>query len=311
MRQFTRSVAVFASLLLIASFVRAEDAPGKTLMWKVTGEGNEIYLLGSIHVMKKEIYPLAKELEDAFAKSKYLVVEAQEPDPATIQKMVMEKGMYAGDDTLNKHLTKPTQEALAAYLPKSGLPGPVQESLSKMKPWMVSITLSLMGMMQLGFDPQMGIDKHFLDEAKTAQKKVLELESADFQLTLLSGFSDDLQDKLLASTLLEVSSMKEQIEKMVAAWSKGDGAEMSKILTEHLVKHPELKAVFEKLIDERNAPMAAKVEGYLKSKEIHFVVAGAAHMVGEKGIVKLLQDKKYKVEQVMASGKKAELAPAK
>ena len=308
MRQFKRPVAIFASLLLIGSFLRAEETPGKTMMWKVTGEGSEIYLLGSIHVMKKEIYPLAKELEDAFAKSKFLVIEASEPDPLAMQKMIMEKGMYPPGDSLSKHLSKPVQDSLAAYEKKAGLPGAM---LEQMRPWMTAVTLSITVMMKMGFDPEMGIDKHFINAAKASNKKILELESADFQISLLSGFSDDLQEKFLSSTLLEIDDMQGQIEKMVTAWSKGDAVEMNKILTEQVTKKPELKSVFEKLVDNRNVEMAKKCEEYLKTKDTYFVVAGAAHMVGDKGIVKLLQNKNYKVEQVMASGKKAEPVPEK
>jgi uncharacterized protein YbaP (TraB family) len=305
MRQISRPIAIFAALLLMASFARTEETPGKTMMWKVTGEGNEIYLLGSIHVMKKEIYPLAKELEDAFGKSKFLVIEANEPDPASMQKMVMEKGLYPAGDGLSKHLSKPTQEALDAYLKKVSLPA---AQLEQMRPWMSAIMLSMMAMMKMGFDPAMGIDKHFINQANESKKKILELESADFQLALLSGFSDDLQEKFLSSTLDEVDKMQEQMDKMVGAWSKGDPEALNKLLTEQITKKPEFKPVFEKMVDERNINMAKKCEEYLKTKDTYFVVAGAAHMVGEKGIVKLLQNKNYKVEQITASGKKAEPA---
>jgi uncharacterized protein YbaP (TraB family) len=41
----------------------------------------------------------------------------------------------------------------------------------------------------------------------------------------------------------------------------------------------------------------------LKGKETHFVVVGAGHLVGEKGIVNLMEKKGYKVEQIMRKGK--------
>ena len=302
MRFKIRRLALIFPFILLAACLHAEDAPGGNLfMWKVTSDsGGEAYLLGSVHMMKKDIYPLPKEMEDAFARSKFLVLEADESklDQAKMQKMVMEKGMYAGDDTLAKHLSQPTQDALKAYLDKSGVPAAMVE---KTKPWMASFALSIGAMMNMGFDPEQGIDKHFLKEAKSADKEVLELESADFQLALISSFSDDLQEKFLASTLLDMESMPEDIGKMMAAWSKGDAPGLDAIFSHNLVKHPELKSVMEKLVDERNVGMAAKVEDYLKSKDIHFVVAGAAHMVGDKGVVKLLQDKNFKVEQIKKS----------
>ena len=38
----------------------------KNFLWKIQSKTNTVYLLGSVHFMKKEIYPLNKEIEDAF-----------------------------------------------------------------------------------------------------------------------------------------------------------------------------------------------------------------------------------------------------
>ncbi len=39
-----------------------------------------------------------------------------------------------------------------------------------MKPWMVSITLAALDLQRGGFDPDLGLDKHFLDHAQQALK---------------------------------------------------------------------------------------------------------------------------------------------
>jgi uncharacterized protein YbaP (TraB family) len=78
----------------------------------------------------------------------------------------------------------------------------------------------------------------------------------------------------------------------------GDAARLEAISTASVKEHPETKPVFEKLLHQRNRSMADKVEGYLKTKDTHFVVVGALHLVGDSGIVKLLEARKYKVEQI-------------
>ena len=297
MRIASRPIAVL-SFCLLALCLRAEEGAGKTMLWKVTSDtGGEAYLLGSVHVMKKEIYPLPKVMEEAFARSKFLVLEVDESklDAAKVQKLMMEKGMYAAGDGLSKHIPKELQEKLQAFLTKCGIPAAMAE---KMKPWTLSITLTMTSMMKLGYDPEFDIDKHFLKQANADGKKVLELETAEAQLEMLSGLSDELQQKMLGVTLEELESKSTDIEDMIAAWSAGDAAKLDTVLHKQVVKHPEFKPFFEKMFDERNIGMTGKVEEYLKTKDIHFVVAGAGHMVGEKGIVSLLQKKKYKVEQI-------------
>ena len=58
------------------------------------------------------------------------------------------------------------------------------------------------------------------------------------------------------------------------------------------------KSLQKKLLDDRNAVMITKIEEYLKGKEQCFVVVGSGHLIGDKGIVKLLEGKNYKVERV-------------
>src|SRR5262245_52409608 len=71
-------------------------APKKALFWKVTSPTSTAYLLGSIHLGSKDMYPLPKEIEDAFAASTALLVEAdvRHVDMAQMQAMVLEKGLY-------------------------------------------------------------------------------------------------------------------------------------------------------------------------------------------------------------------------
>src|SRR5437016_3874373 len=96
-----------------------------------------------------------------------------------------------------------------------------------------------------------------------------------------------------------MSTMEDDIEAMAKAWKSGDGTKMyDELLVKPIKKHPEVKPMFEKVFDERNAAMAEKIDVFMKEKEMHFVVVAAGHLIGDKGVVKLLQNKGYKVEQV-------------
>lgn len=290
------SALLFGMLLVCTGSIRAADDTGdKTFLWKVTSDTNTVYLLGSIHVATKDLYPLPQSIEDAFAKSTKLVLEIDESkvDPAAMQKMVMAKGLYPAGDSIQKHLSKDAQKTLATYLDGADL-----GAMAQMKPWLLAVQITAEQLGKLGLDPSQGVDKHFLAEAKKSDKPVLELETVEFQLGALAGFPDDLQEKFLVSSILESSSIKTEFEKLLACWKKGDTETMDKLLFKQLVEHPDLKPVFEKIFFERNAGMTDKIEGYLKTKEPHFVVMGSGHLIGDRGILKLLADKKYKIEQV-------------
>ncbi len=59
-----------------------------------------------------------------------------------------------------------------------------------------------------------------------------------------------------------------------------------------------MASVYEKLVYQRNRRMTAKIEDLLRSKDTCFIVVGAGHLVGKKGIVELLKTKGYSVEQM-------------
>jgi uncharacterized protein YbaP (TraB family) len=186
-------------------------------------------------------------------------------------------------------------KALGALAEKLGLPG---ASLDQMKPWLLSLTLSSLSLIKLGYSPDLGIDRHFVRAAKH-KKEILELESMEFQIKLLSGLSDELQMKFLELTLEEAENANERMEKIVGAWSKGDAALLEdEMLKKRAAKSPAQAEFQAKLIDERNTTMAKKIGEYLKTKDVHFVVVGSAHLIGEKGIVRLLEKDGFKVEQV-------------
>jgi uncharacterized protein YbaP (TraB family) len=285
-----------ALLFPSASAPAAVERGSKLFLWKATSPTTEVYLFGSIHLGKKEFYPLAKEVETAFEKSKFLVLEADETKfkPQDLQDLILENAMYPADDALSKHATPETIKALGAL----GYPA---EAIDRMKPWFLAITVSAVSIQKLGYTKEFGVDTHFSKGAKEKGKDILELESLEYQIKLLSGFSPELQVKFLEATLEESEKTQEKMDTMVAAWSKGDTAALEQeMIKKPLEKRPAQKEIFAKMIDDRNEGMAKKIGEYLKTKDVHFVVVGAAHLVGEKGVAKLLEKQGFKVEQVEA-----------
>ena len=288
------AIAVF--LTAIQSWAQAAPQPDakahRLLMWKATSATNTVYLLGSIHAADKEFYPLSDVVESAFNSSKLLVVEVnvKNVNPMAGMKLVQQYGVYPENDALSKHLSKATADALDAYCSKHGLP---RALLEKFKPWMAALTIEVMAVQQAGEDLQMGIDLHFLNESKEPQK-IEELESADFQMTALSSGSEEEQQEFLAQTLKHAENTKERLGSMRKAFLNGDADTMKKMLEED----NEPKSLYKRLVDDRNGPMAERIAAYLNGKDQCFVVVGAGHLVGDKGIIKLLQEKNFTVEQM-------------
>ena len=85
---------------------------------------------------------------------------------------------------------------------------------------------------------------------------------------------------------------------LLAAWQAGDAAGFERILFSGLREHPEFAPLAARLFDERNLTMGARIEELLAERESLFVVVGAGHLVGPKGLVEILKGRGYSLEQL-------------
>ena len=288
---FTSSFKILFILLLALTL----DA--KSILYKVSSNSSTVYILGSIHLAKPELYPLDKAIEKAYTQSSVLVVEL---DPTSaksmqvIQSSMMTAGMYPQGKSLKSELTPETYKALSSYLTKIGLS---LDLMQPMRPWTVMLQISVMEMMRLGYNPELGIDQHFLSKAKRDNKSILEIESAEEQMALLSKEDKEFQDLLLRYTLEEMDEMEPLLNKMFKSWKAGDAKTLASVVDSSLVVDPRLTGIYDDLITKRNYKMTKKIQGYLKTKKDYFVVVGAGHVVGTEGIIKLLQKRGFSVVQ--------------
>ena len=252
-------------------------------------------MLGSIHFFKKELYPLNKRIEKAFDDSDILVVEANINDITKVDiGLLMEKSFYAGDDTLENHISSKTYELVVSEVGRLGIP---LELIYKQKPWFLALTLSALELIHLGFDPRFGIDVHFLTKAQ-GKKEILELESVDYQIELLSGFSDEEQEIFLYSTMMHSNIIRKDIDKILEAWTTGDAGGIESMLEKSMRVDADMTAIAEKMFYKRNRNMTSKIKEFLVTEKTYFVVVGAGHLVGKDGIVEILKTRGYHIEQL-------------
>jgi len=136
LRKFTISLLVtFALALCIHINVGTSQETGsKNTLWRVSSGENSVYLLGSLHLLKRENYPLNAPIEKAFNDSQTLVMEVDMKsmtDPTT-QQMMLSKGMLPQGDSLDKQISKETYELAKEKTQKLGLD---ISAFKQLKPW--------------------------------------------------------------------------------------------------------------------------------------------------------------------------------
>jgi len=297
-KRTVRCIKMIFVLLLVGSSVLIQEAwsqSQKSFLWKIRSKTNTVYLLGSLHFFKKDLYPLSERIGNAFDQSEILVVEANVNDikKVDIQKL-MSRALYPDEDGLERHVSPEIYQRIVKETAGLGIP---LDLLNRQRPWFLAMTLIALESLKLGFDPNLGIDKYFLSKAEGG-KMILELESLEDQLDLLSGFSDQDQELFLLYTLKDLQVMEQDLAQLTQAWSSGDSRAVEVILTRGILEDKRLSFIFGKLVYERNKKMVSKIEEFLRTKENYFVVVGAGHLVGDRGIVQILKEKGYLVEQL-------------
>jgi uncharacterized protein YbaP (TraB family) len=288
-RTVLRASVVATALLLVAAAAQA-----KSFAWKVTGKAGTVYLIGSVHLLSNDFYPLQPPLEAAYKDSDLLVEEvdmAELTDPAS-QLSLLGRAMLPSSTPLEKVISPDTYALLVKRAAALGLP---IEPFKLLKPWMAALTLVQVEWQQAGFDPQLGLDKHFYDQAKADGKATQGLETAEYQISRLDGMTMEQQEHLLAESLKELDDEKENMKKLVDAWRSGDAPAVEKIVLSDLKAEPVL---YQRLLVERNRNWMPKIEALFSRPKHALVVVGAAHLVGPDGLLAALKAKGYTVEQM-------------
>lgn len=301
------------------------QVPATPLFYHVTGEdGSEMWLLGTIHLGDNRTAYLPQEIYDAFDASDALAVEfnsnAYVEEMATnedYQESITDMYFYTDESTIRDHLTPEVYEVALKFLKYSGDYNP---NLDYTKPfvWESAISQALTGSGRRLFSEK-GVDQRLIDLAEERGKEILDVESAESQITILSEFSDGLQEALLASTLSSTrSEYNHNISKLYELWCSGDEAALIAYLRnneaeEEGEEEEEIDEETQKLLEEynkaisteRDIDMIVVATDYLRSGKVVFYAVGLAHLLAENGLVDGLRAAGYTVELVQFSGSKS------
>ena len=135
-----------------------------------------------------------------------------------------------------------------------------------------------------------------LTKAALTNKSVIELETVDEQLEVFLNITDG--DLLLREALLSLHEAELLMMDMIYCWKRGDEACLEGLLFEDaLTSYPSFVSIYDILFFRRNEDMADDIRAFLESKGQYFVVVGAGHLVGDKGIPSLLRKAGYEVRR--------------
>ncbi len=286
------------------------------LFWVAEGKnGGKVYLLGSIHCADPETYRLPDKLMDAYLESDALAVEcdilAYEKD-FMAQMSMSQQMMYTDGSTIEDHIDPELYEAMVEFYednPSQQLSqmGYTTDMLKMFKPAMWMSVLEMIIYERADIDSTLGIDYHFLNLAAAQHKKVIEVESVEFQNNMLTGFSDELFEwQLWSYVSTSADEQADGLREMFEGWCEGNPDYLVNSEPDYTGYSAEEIEYYQDLLEEyytamlidRNVGMADVAEEMLEDGDNVFYVVGAAHMVGNDGVIALLKDRGWTVKQL-------------
>ena len=263
----------------------------KTFMWKVERGGTKIYLLGSIHALKEDAYPLPPAIEAAFAEVEVAVFEIDLQDMTKAAIKMMSAGTLEEGRTLEEVVGPDTWSAFEAHVGGLGFDAALYQG---MKPWMAALTVAAFELTKHGYLATAGLDTYLSQRADETGKKRVALDTAEFQVSLFADLSSEQSLAFLRYTLEDLEAMIPEMDRLYLDWRAGNVESIERALLEGFEEFPE---VFEKMMASRNRAWMPQIEELLAGDRDAMVVVGSAHLVGEQGVVNLLRKKGYTVEQ--------------
>jgi uncharacterized protein len=277
-------------LVVAAGEARAQD---KSFLWRVQSDKSNIYILGSVHFLKKESYPLNKTIEKAFDSTQKLVLEVdlKSEDAGRVQTVTIEKGINR-DRTLQQNVSPETYSLAEKRAQELGID---IRALSPLKPWLVALTMTALQLQKLGFDPNYGVDRYLVERAVKSGKTIVGLETVAFQIGLIDQLPERDQESMLRQSLKEMDLLDRGLDQIVRAWSTGDVTTLEGLLLSGMREYP---AVHQTVIVDRNRRWLPRIEKMIELGESTLIAVGAAHLVGKDGVIELLKARGYTVEQM-------------
>ena len=286
-------VALCTSTLGYTSSAAQTTAAGKHFLWTVRSDANVLYLAGSVHALGADAYPLPAVFEKAFEASDTLVEELDLADAASLSAapLLLAKGLYGDGRTFESALSKETATMVAQLLQAGRTADgddPSDEAMDD------HADASRRSNSRRPGSTRTWDSTSPYDKATAAKKPVIGLETVRIPDRSLRqharrGAGADAPEH--SDGARRKGQRAEVDDRRLAA---GDTATLEKSVRTSFANYP---AAYTSLIAERNRNWIPQLQMCLSSPTPCFVVVGAAHMVGPDGLLALLQQKGYRIEQ--------------
>lgn len=272
---------------------RASQGAGQPALWTLKDDDTTLYILGTVHLLRPDLEWRSAEIDAAMAAADTVVLEVDTASPEAgreMMKFVTTQGMFTDGTQLTSFLTEAETAELTAALEIVGLP---IEAVQPMRPWYAAMNISVMQLVNDGFNPEAGVEKTIENEVAAHGATFGYLETVDQQLGEFARLDNCAQVEFLMATAGALDQGTEMLDLLVAEWADGDVAGLGALLAS-----PEAfgsEEAYAALLTNRNARWTPLIAGMLDEPGTRLIAVGAGHLAGEESVIAMLRAEGYEV----------------
>ena len=274
----------------------AVDPAIQPALWKIEDQDSRLYLFGTVHLLPPDLVWASEAYQAAMLDAPVTVTEANVDDPEVAGKiaaLTLQLGANPPGVKLSDVLGEERYERFAKIVGELGLPA---ESMQPFKPWLATITASVMAIQAQGFDPNSGVDRRITAQALEEGDELAYLETAESQIRMLASLNEEEMLANFDVTLEQIADPDAMLNPLIKAWQQGDMEALERIAIDDLRStSPE---AFEKLLVQRNTNWADQVQEMLSGSGNYFIAVGAMHLAGEGSLIDILNDRGVEADRM-------------
>jgi uncharacterized protein YbaP (TraB family) len=292
---------IYALLFIVVAFTALffynKQPYTEGTFWQVSKDGEVLgHILGTIHMNDEKVTKLDKKIMDIFDNSVGYSIEAFPSshlwNPYHGFENIKKKMMFE-DKTLADVAGKKTANDVFQILTKNGVN---KEYATKIKPWAAMFSIAAKSKHSGPI-----IDHKLLDLASIQEKEIYQIESPEELLAAFYAMPMESQVELLRSKIEHFPKIQETLDSMVDAYMEEDlqslmDASTSFVDKSDYQKNRHLQVYLKHSVYIRNIVMAHYMNlpflyglDRYKGQGGTFVCVGALHLLGEKGVLSLLE----------------------
>jgi len=237
--------------------------------------GRHLHLVGSIHMGTVDMQPLPDILLKRLSQADALIVEAD------ISGAESPFGQGEEPSPLSERLTEPQYLQIETLCEELGTS---ISTLNRLPYWQVALMLQAGQAQRLGLRGEYGIDYQLLNAAQQHQKKIIELEGPQEQLTLLQQLPEDGR-ALLDDTLTHWHTNARLLQTMISWWLESQPSKAIEPLPNTFSNE-----LYDVLMNQRNQRWKQQLNALPAGKYV--VAVGALHLYGEGNLPDMLVARK-------------------